>query len=56
MSMVNPPDNPIITSPTAMPEDNKTAIDASPEILYLSLIFVIINALAIETAYAVHRG
>ena len=39
-----------------MPEDNKTAIDASPDMLYLSLIFVIISALAIETAYAVHKG
>jgi hypothetical protein len=39
-----------------MPEDNNTAIDASPEILYLSLIFVMISALAIETPYAVHNG
>ena len=56
ISIVNPPDNPIITSPTAMPEDNNTAMDASPEMLYLSLTLVIISALAIETPYAVHSG
>ena len=49
ISIVNPPEKPIITRPIAIPEDKSTAIDASPEILYLSLIFVIINALIIET-------
>ena len=56
ISITNPPENPIITSPTAMPEESKTAMDASPEISYLSLIFVIISALAIDTPYAVHNG
>jgi len=49
ISIVKPPDRPIITSPTAIPEDKSTAMDASPDMLYLSLIFVITSALAIET-------
>ncbi len=50
ISSVKPPDNPIITSPTAIPDDKRTAIDASPEMLNRSLTFVIISALTIETA------
>ncbi|GIS73896.1 MAG: hypothetical protein CM1200mP11_1110 [Nitrosopumilaceae archaeon] len=33
ISRVKPPEKLIITSPAAIPEDNSTAIDASPEIL-----------------------
>ena len=56
MSIVKPPESPITMSPTAIPEDNSTAIDVSPDMLYLSLILVIISALTIETPYAVHNG
>ena len=56
ISIENPPERLIITSPAAMPEDKSTAIEASPDMLYLSLIFVMINALTIDTPYAVHNG
>ena len=38
ISIEKPPEKLIITSPAAMPEDNSTAIEASPDMLYLSLI------------------
>ena len=56
MSIVNPPEIPIITSPTAIPEDRRTATDASPDILKRFLILVIISALTNDTPYAVQMG
>ena len=41
ISMVNPPEIPTITNPTAIPDDKRTAIAASPDISYFSLILVI---------------
>ena len=56
ISTVNPSESPMITRPTAIPDDKRTATDASPEMLYLSLIRVMINALTNDTPYAVQRG
>ena len=56
MSIVKPPEIPIITNPTAIPDDKRTATDASPEMLNLSLIRVMINALTKDTPYAVQSG
>ena len=39
----------IITRPIAIPDDKSTAMDASPDMLNLSLSFVMISALTIET-------
>ena len=43
-------------TPIAKPDDNNTAIAASPDILVLFLSFVIPNAVETETANAVHIG
>jgi hypothetical protein len=56
ISIVKPSERLIKTNPTAIPDESKTATDASPEILNLFLILVITSALPSETAYAVHNG
>ena len=53
---MKPPERLFITGPAAIPEDNSTATDASPEILKLCLIRVMITALIKDTAYAVQSG
>ena len=50
ISIVKPPDKLIKINPTAIPDDNKTATAASPEISNFWRILVIINALNKETA------
>jgi hypothetical protein len=56
MSVVRPPERLIKISPTAMPDDSRTATAASPEISNFCRIFVMISALASDTRYAVHNG
>ena len=56
ISTVNPPDILIKINPKAMPDDNKTATAASPEMSNFCRIFVIMTALANDTIYAVQSG